>query len=145
MDEQGTRQQDLSKLISQAESVTEKQTAARSIDHSRTTSRTVPVVLAGVLAIGLVYTAHSFRAHWGPPNDARVVHDLGVAIDAAKTLVDNVKLDTGALPDALPNASLAAVVRYQPRETDYRLSASAMGVRVTLEWDGTRKTEIGAE
>ena len=48
------------------------------------------------------------------------------------------KSGSGTLPASIPNASLAAVVVYEPGQQDYKLSATVMGVRVTLERDGSK-------
>jgi hypothetical protein len=47
------------------------------------------------------------------------------------------------LPDALPNASLAAVVQYEPDSNEYKLVATMMGVRVTLQKNGSKSTDVG--
>ena len=81
-----------------------------------------------------------YLAWWSfaPLPAGRVASDLEAVIEAARLSVEKAKGETGRLPDSLPNAALAAVVRYERGQSDYRLSTSVLGVRVTLERDGSK-------
>lgn len=134
-----SRDDDLNALIAQAE-----QTAARSVLRKPTERRPMwrwlwPAVLAGltVYAVATVWDAIS------PPSSQKTARDLEAVVDAARRSVEEARTQTGRLPEALPNASLASVVVYEPGTSDYRLSATIMGVRVTLQSDGQKTTETG--
>jgi hypothetical protein len=79
---------------------------------------------------------------YAPPSKARVAQDLERVLDMAKASVDAAKSSSGALPAAIPNASLAAVVVYEPDQQGYKLSTTVMGVRVTLERDGSKTRDV---
>ena len=92
------------------------------------------IALAGAAAFG----AYQVFAYYAVPTVAKVGEDLAVAVDRARDSVEEVRKSTGALPESLPNAALASVVTYEARNTEYRLSASVGGVRVAIEWDGSK-------
>ncbi len=104
--------------------------------------------LAGRLwgALLLAVAAFALHALWSafaPPSTSQTARDLEAAVDAARKSVEAERSRTGRLPDALPNAALASVVRYEPEVSTYKLSATILGVRVTLETDGRKTTETG--
>lgn len=101
----------------------------------------VPVLLATVIAI----TGSSLWSLLAPVSTQQVKHDLESAVDQARTVIDASRAKDGELPETLPNAALASVVRYEPDAGGYRLIASMMGVRVTLERDGKKSMETGVE
>lgn len=91
---------------------------------------------------GLILCAYYVWHANAPPSRLQVAEDLERVLDMAKASVDAAKSGSGALPAAIPNASLAAVVVYEPGQQDYKLSATVMGVRVTLERDGSKTRDI---
>jgi hypothetical protein len=96
----------------------------------------------------LLLTAWSLHSVWGalrPPTVQQTARDLEAVIDAARQSIESARTQTGQLPSALPNAALASVVRYEPDAGSYRLSATIMGVRVSLEPDGQKLTVTGEE
>lgn len=143
MDKPKSSAQDLSNLISNAESDIEKHATARRRRAKRGRYRSPSTILLGGLIVILAYCGHWLWVALRPPHQAQVAHDLALAVDQARAAVETAKTRTGELPDALPNASLAAVVRYEPERDEYRLVATMMGVRVTLQRDGTRSTDVG--
>ena len=130
--------QDLSSLISKAEKAVS--TAARS--RARKARPRVGSFLASVLAVALAgaaaFAGYEVRALHAPPSTARVVKDLGTAVDLARDMIEELRRSSGALPEALPSASLAAVVFYEVSGSGYRLSATMGGIRMTMEPDGSR-------
>lgn len=133
----------LSALIQSAETQIQKMAEAKpAAKASPFRSR---LVLSAVLAIIIAYALVTISRVMLPPAEKQVVHDLELVVERAQELVDGVRKDTGQLPNALPNAALASVVRYEPDADNlrYKLSAVLLGVRVTLEPDGRKTTEIG--
>ncbi len=107
-----------------------------------------PLGRAIVIAVLLSVVAMALHVLWDDlftPPVRRTTRDLEAAVDAARESIERAKAQTGQLPSALPNAALATVVRYEPDAGGYRLSATIMGVRVTLEPDGRKKTETGVD
>ncbi len=140
--------QDLNALIEQAQtSVSGKRATAQArVEHATAAARR-PSVVGPVLKIALLlaaaYAVFTIWQAFAPPSPGKVEHDLDMAINAAHDVIEKTKADTGDLPDALPNAALAAVVRYEPEPTKvgYTLSATIMGIRVTLEPSGRKRVE----
>lgn len=94
----------------------------------------------------LLVTALALHSVWTslrPPSTQQTARDLEAVVDAARQSVEEARSQTGQLPAALPNAALASVVRYEPDAGSYRLSATIMGVRVSLEPDGKKLTVTG--
>lgn len=104
-------------------------------------------VLRPIVTIGLVaaafYLGHGLWHFHALPTNERVAQDLEQALNLARTSIEETKASTGVLPKALPNASLAAVVQYEPDRDEYRLVATMMGVRITLQKDGSKSTDMG--
>ena len=98
-----------------------------------------------VLLALTIYVIASISARLTPPGSKEIARDLEIALEQARTAVEEAKNRTGKLPEALPNASLASVVRYEHQEDDYRLSTTIMGIRVTLEPDGRKHVEMGVK
>jgi hypothetical protein len=138
---------DLSKLIDSASrevTASASRTAAARARRERSERAPVLPALAGAVALAAVaYLGHALWQNHAPPADERVAQDLEQVVDMARASVEEAKASTGALPAALPNASLAAVVRYEPQSNQYKLVATMMGVRVTLQQDGSKKTDKG--
>lgn len=134
---------DLSALINSAESEVEKQNRVLQRGVKARRSPALSAILLGGLVVILAYCGHWLWVALRPPPQQQVVHDLEMAVDQARTSVEAAKSSTGDLPEALPNASLAAVVRYEPDKDDYKLVATMMGVRVTLQRNGAKTTDVG--
>lgn len=60
----------------------------------------------------------------------------------ARDAVEAARGAAGALPEALPHAALAAVVRYERGDTGYRLVASSGEVTVALDDAGNREVTV---
>lgn len=138
-----THGQDLASLIEKAQA---EATRARPQPVAAPVRR--PVGRAVALAVLLVMLAAALHVLWDDlftPPVRQTTRDLEAAVDAARESIERAKAQTGQLPTALPNAALATVVRYEPEAGGYRLSATIMGVRVTLEPDGRKKTETGVD
>lgn len=97
------------------------------------------VAAIAAIAAGLVVSWQVLS----PPAAGAVVRDLEQVISMAREAIEAERNRSGLLPAVLPNASLAAVVQYERRASEYRLAAAIGGVRVVLEWDGSRKVETG--
>lgn len=134
-----SRDDDLNALIAQAE-----QTASRSVLRKPAERRPMGRWLWGAVLAGLtVYAVSTLWRELAPPSSQKTASDLEAVVDAARQSVEEARTQTGRLPEALPNASLASVVVYEPGTSDYRLSATIMGVRVTLQSNGQKTTETG--
>lgn len=144
MDKQEFKSQDLSSLINQAESALEKQGSTGMRDEKQRSLALKPA-LAIIAFLMIGYFGNWLWMIFAPPTQNQVVHDLEAVVAQARASVDQAKADSGSLPDALPNASLAAVVHYEPDQGTYTLVASMMGVRVTLQKDGTKSTDTGVK
>lgn len=134
---------DISKLIKQADE------QVRHHDQRTSTSKrkSLPgaAIWNGVLLAVIVYAGVTVSDALSPPSEERVAHDLEQLIEHARQMVDDIQKDTGKLPDAIPNAALASAVQYEKRSTDYKLTATVLGVRVTLEGSGKPITETGVK
>ena len=130
---------DLSGLIDAAskEAAGASRARPRKIAPPPRPGKAVPFI-AAALAVLAVFGGYEVWIHYAGPTRSKLAADLGVAIDLARESVEAVRKSTGALPEALPNASLAAVVVYEPSGREYRLSASAGGVDVAIERDGSK-------
>jgi hypothetical protein len=140
-----TNPNDLSRLIDQAENQVSQQ-AARSAKASRKPGPSLfkPVMMA-LLAGLTVYAVFAIWTRLAPPGPAAITHDLEVVLERARDAVESAKKETGEYPDALPNASLASVVSYNHETDNYQLSATIMGIRVTLEPGGKKQIEKGVQ
>ncbi len=136
---------DYANLINEAESAVKAKDAASKKQSAPPNPILRQALLTGMLAALVATSAWTIWSHLAPPSQSHVAHDLEQAIEQARATVDAARKATGALPKALPNAALAAVVRYEPAETNYKLTATILGVRVTLESNGTKSTDFGVK
>ena len=93
----------------------------------------------------LFRSIYSIWTQFAPPSADIVARDLERVIDTARDSVEKSKSETGQLPEVLPSASLGSVVRYERGQSDYQLSATMLGVRVTLARDGKKIVEKGIQ
>jgi hypothetical protein len=63
--------------------------------------------------------------------------DMKAMLGSAREAVEAVRRGSGALPDALPSAALAALVQYDRRGDTYRLYMSDGRSIATMDGDGT--------
>lgn len=134
---------DLSDLIDRAADEVSLSAAARERRaRPQRTSSLSAIIAVGLVAAGL-YLGHGLWRYHAAPTNERVAQDLERALNLARTAIEAARASTGVLPKALPNASLAAVVQYQPDQDDYKLVATMMGVRITLQKDGSKSTDTG--
>lgn len=129
--------QDLDRLIRTAESevVGRAQRPAPTATHGgpgKAGTVGVGVVLLA-LFVGCVYWLVSISR---PPPKKQVAEDLRQVLSQARDSVEASRDETGTLPPALPDAALAALADYEVEGDKYRLSATLLGVRVSMEWDG---------
>jgi hypothetical protein len=132
---------DLSRLINAAENAVDKKEARQAPSTRKRPAS--PWLVPGIL---LVIIAASLAALWSelrPPGAADIARDLEAIVARARDAIEAARGANGELPATVPNAALASIVRYEKGEKDYRLSATAMGVRVTREPDGKTTTEKG--
>jgi hypothetical protein len=119
-----------------------KQAARPAVSVSRATRRDYRGVAIALSALAGVLVAWQVWSILAPPRDAQVQRDLGEAVEMARDSIESSRrTNGGALPERIPNAALATAVRYEQADGSYRLVASAMGIRVTLEPDGSRRAE----
>lgn len=135
---------DLSRLIDQAENLL-NQKALVAQKAGKKVRLPLTNILAGLLAAGLAYVGYFIWSNIAPPTKEQVAHDLETVVDQAKELIDEAKTADGAPPEGIPSAALASVVRYEVEDNHYKLVASARGVRVSIDHDGKKTTEIGME
>jgi hypothetical protein len=134
---------DLSELLQQAESQVQRQAEAR--PARKRNPPPYRAIFSTLLVCLIVYSGYKVIAVFAPPDQQQATHDLEAVIEKAHVLVDKVKAETGELPDTLPNAALASVVRYDHDKDTYSLTATILGIRVTLEPGGKKKTETGVQ
>jgi len=132
---------DLSNLIQQAEKTAHSQAEAKPAPKSKPLPWRMifSVLLAGVIA----YAGTKVSAGLSPPSQKEVAHDLEAVLDRAHDVIETAKAESGELPEALPNAALASVVEYEHDRTGYQLTATIMGVKVTMERSGRKTTDMG--
>jgi len=68
--------------------------------------------------------------------------ELEQVLVQARDAVEAARDTAGALPEALPHAALAAVVRYERGDAGYRLVASSGDVTVALDDAGNREVTL---
>ncbi len=133
---------DIDMLIAGAE----RKAAADAAVRARLSPRASARAGTGRIVAGLAAVAVLGYLLWrilAPAAPSAVARDLDLAIVMARDAIEAERKTSGELPLALPNASLAAVVQYERRAREYRLVSNVGGVRVTLEWDGSKKIETG--
>jgi hypothetical protein len=133
---------DLSALIRQAEGEVSKQVRR---EPAAPGGSFVGPALGAALAALAIYAVYALWSLFAPPSAGKVTRDLEVAVEAARVSVEKAKSESGQLPETIPSASLGSVVRYEHGKGDYRLSATILGVRVTLERDGKKIIEKGVQ
>lgn len=101
-------------------------------------SRIGPVVATIAIVLSLV----SIWNRLAPPSERQLASDLEQIVDQARLFIDESRSANGELPEGLP-AGLASVVQYEHAGKTYRLTATVLAVRVTLESDGSRRTDFG--
>jgi hypothetical protein len=135
---------DLSALIQQAARQVKGEAAIQVARDKATEPSRRPRIVAQALLLGLIcYLGYGAVRLLTPPPASQVASDLEIAVDAARALVESAKATNGTLPEALPSASLASVVAYSHDRDRYQLSATILGVKVTLEQDGKKTIETG--
>ena len=135
---------DYSGIISQASAAVDKQEKIRQERASRRQRKLVPLIVS---ALSLLIVAYAGSTVWGrlaPPSEAQVAQDLEKTVAQAKQIIDASRKETGQLPETLP-AAMASVVRYDKADTAYTLSATVLGVRVTMKSDGMMSTDRGVK
>jgi hypothetical protein len=98
------------------------------------------VIVAMVLFVGWI--AREIWSSLQPPAREQVARDLQATLQSAHESIEQSANESGKLPGAIPSASLSTVVRYEPALGTYTLSATVLGVRVTLQRDGATQTEM---
>lgn len=134
--------QDLNALIDAASDTIDKK-YSRPVPASRR-SIFKPVLSLILLAV-IVYAGMSVYGRLAPPGPAKVTRDLESVVEQARAAIEASRKATGEYPDALPNAALASVVEYDHEKDTYKLSATIMGIRVTLEPGGKKQIEKGVQ
>ena len=135
---------DYSALISKAEKAVAAKAGGDRRDPTAGPGRRRQVLVAapaGVTVFALAWVSSQLA----PPGKGAVARDLDKAVELARNAVDDARKTTGELPATLPNAALASVVSYEPAGTQYRLAATIMGVRVTLEPNGSKTVDMGVQ
>ncbi len=95
--------------------------------------------LLGVLLVYGLWQLGNLSSRKGASAEA----DLESVLTQARDVVEAARRADRDLPDALPSASLAAIVRYERYVNDhheqaYRLSVSSHGITLWLDSDGNR-------
>ncbi len=133
---------DLSALIAGAETAIEHQAvSARPARRSQSGNRSV--ILMALALAGLAYSGNTLWQRFAAPSQADVARDLSLVVDQARAEIESARQQTGSLPAVMPNAALASVVQYQADSGQYQIVVNMMGVKVTLQKDGSKITELG--
>jgi len=69
--------------------------------------------------------------------------ELEQLLEQARDALEASRDEDNGLPEALPHAALAAVVRYERNDAHYRLVASSGDVTVAMDADGNREVTVG--
>lgn len=128
---------DLSELIDAAS----REVSRTRATPSRPAAKRRPLVVPALAVAALLAAAGLLWFQFKSPSVSRVQRDLEAAVDSARQSIETVRSSNGALPPALPNAALAQVVGYAQEANGYRLVATMMGVRVTMELDGSKRID----
>lgn len=145
---QSNGSQDLSDLINRAQDKVE-------LDHARRVTRVqaesplkrmLPGVVGVVFVVSLVLAADSIWHHVAPRSEQKAVDDLVKLIDQARDSVEAARTRLGRLPERLPNASLAGVVRYGVSSdgSNYVLMVEHDNVKVVRNVNGENNVLKGA-
>lgn len=94
------------------------------------------------LVLLVAWIARDIWSSLQPPALEQVARDLQATLHSARDSIEQSAGESGKLPDAIPSASLSTVIQYEPAMGTYTLSATVLGVRVTLQRDGTTLTEM---
>lgn len=118
--------------------------SGRSRSATRKSNWPISAGLSIVVVLVALVAWHFGVFHSPTPSRGRIQADLEKVLDQARNALESERRDTGRLPDAVPNASLAAIVRYERHVYDhgegtYRLSASSAGITVYLDGSGNRE------
>lgn len=116
----------------------------RSRSATRSSGWPASATVSLVVVLAALGAWHFGLFHTSTPSRERIQADLENVLDQARDAVESERRATGRLPDAVPNASLAAVVGYDRYVYDhgegtYRLSASSAGMTVYLDGSGNRE------
>jgi plasmid stabilization system protein ParE len=134
---------DLSDLVNHARNAVELDEARRvsRARHESPLKRLLPRVVGVVFVISLVLAADSIWHHVAPRSEQKAVDDLVKLIDQARDSVEAARSQFGRLPERLPNASLAGVVRYGVSSdgSQYVLIVEHDDVRVVRNIHGENK------
>lgn len=138
--------QDGKDVFSDLVSQVEKQVQHKADEVQAATAAKAPTLpVSWILPAGLVllvgWLGMTAWTAMNPPPEAQVSQELDQIVEQARGAVEAAKAENGALPDALPNAALSNVVAYDHDNDTYQLTATIMGVRVTLARDGRKSTE----
>ncbi|MBS7808490.1 hypothetical protein [Variovorax sp. PCZ-1] len=133
---------DLSELINQAQTEAVAKAQAASTVASKRIVIPYALIFYGLLAAVTAYSIFRLASALLPPSQQDIDADLKALVKESQQFVEQSKKDTGELPKSLPHAALASVIDYEVRDKEYKLSGFVSGVRVTLDWDKTIKTEI---
>ncbi len=135
---------DYSALISQASAEVDKKAQAQQLRESRRKKNTGQQIAVAVCTLVVSIAGYQIWSRLAPPGDKQVAKDLENTVEQARAVIDQTRKETGQLPDALP-AAMASVVRYEKTDKAYKLSATVLGVRVTMESDGPKRTDFGVK
>jgi hypothetical protein len=134
---------DLSDLIHAAQAEAEGRPAAGKTTTKRRESGLKPLLFLGVLLVLVAFCGAWLWRDMRPASRAQVTADLEHVLLKARESVESFRADTGKLPQALPNAALSSVVKYQPVRDKYVLIARSGGVHLVLFSDRDKPVQAG--
>lgn len=73
-----------------------------------------------------------------PASQAQVRNDLALAARQARDEIEKARSRDGVLPDRIPNAALASLVRYEIKGTGYQLVVLTVKDRLEMDEKGTQ-------
>ena len=135
---------DLDSLIGEASAAVDKAENLRQTRASRRQRKLGPPIATAISLLIVAYAASTIWSRLAPPSDKQVEQDLAKTVTQAKAIIDQSRKETGQLPEALP-AAMASVVRYDKTDKAYTLSATILGVRVSMKSDGMMSTDRGVK
>jgi hypothetical protein len=133
---------DLSDLVDKAHDAVEIRQARAStrIEQVSLMRRLLPAFVMVLIAAGALWAAERLWHHWAPHAEEKFIGDFVAVVEQARDAIEESKRVNGELPQQIPNAALASVVRYQMLEGNYQLWVDGKGVVTYLDDDGRVKT-----
>ena len=132
---------ELDESIGQVESLIPKQQIPGQ-GQRRSSNRSALLII--LLIVGMLVIVNQWRALFGP-NQAVLDTDAGALLMAVDAALQGQQLETGQLPQGLPDAAADQWVTFESVDGGYRLTTRVNGTFKQLERRGDRSSLNGVE